>query len=83
MLILFGPSQSLCCFRWAKNHNTGSCTDMAAPVRTIQLNSQAVNDRLTNQGFQQLDGCWMSSTRWARITPLLRGRVSVTIGVAT
>jgi hypothetical protein len=56
---------------------------MAAPVRTIQLSSQAASAWLTNQGFQQLDGCWMSSNRWARITPLLRGRVSVTIGVAT
>ena len=56
---------------------------MAAPVRTIQLSSQAASAWLTNQGFQQLDGCWMSSTRWARITPLLRGRVSITVGVAT
>ena len=57
---------------------------MAAPVRTIQLNSsRAASAWLTNQGFQQLAGCWMSSNRWARITPLLRGRVSITVGVAT
>jgi len=56
---------------------------MAAPVRTIKLSSQALADWLTKQGFQQVSGCWMSSNRWARITPLLRGRVSVTIGVAT
>ena len=56
---------------------------MAAPVRTIQLNSRAASAWLTNQGFQQVSGCWMSSTRWARITPLLRGRVSITMGVAT
>jgi hypothetical protein len=56
---------------------------MSAPVRTIQLSSQAVNDWLTNQGFQHCAGCWMSSTRWARITPLLRGRVSITVGVTT
>lgn len=56
---------------------------MAAPVRTISFqNSRAANAWLTNQGFQQVSGCWMSSTRWARITPLLRGRVSITTGVA-
>lgn len=56
---------------------------MSAPVRTIQINSQDLCAWLTNQGFQQLSGCWMSSNRWARITPLLRGRVSITIGVTT
>lgn len=56
---------------------------MAAPVRTFQISSRAASAWLTNQGFQLLAGCWMSSNRWARITPLLRGRVSITVGVAT
>ena len=56
---------------------------MAASVRTIRLSSHRASAWLINQGFQQLAGCWMSSNRWARLTPLLHGRVSITVGVNT
>ena len=57
---------------------------MAAPVKQIQKpNQKSAELWLEENHFQLFAGCWMSSTRWARITPLLRGRVSITVGVAT
>ena len=57
---------------------------MAAPVKQIpKPNRKSAELWLEENHFQQFAGCWMSSNRWARITPLLRGRVSITVGVTT
>ena len=48
---------------------------MAAPMMTLKMDGAAAPIWLA--------GNWISKTRWATVTPLLRGRVSVKVGVAT
>ena len=55
---------------------------MAAPHMTIKMDEALAPLWLASNGFSCVAGRWMSKTRWATVTPLLRGRVSVTVGVA-
>ena len=55
---------------------------MAAPTMTIKMDGAKAPLWLASNGFSLVAGHWMSKTRWATVTPLLRGRVSVTVGVA-
>lgn len=55
---------------------------MAAPTMTIKIDEALAPLWLASNGFSCVAGRWMSKTRWATVTPLLRGRVSVTVGVA-
>ena len=56
---------------------------MAAPTMTIKMDGAAAPIWLTSNGFSCVAGRWMSKTRWATVTPLLHGRVSVKVVVAT
>ena len=56
---------------------------MAAPTMTIKMDGAAAPLWLTSNGFCLVAGNWISKTRWATVTPLLRGQVSVKVGVAT
>ena len=56
---------------------------MAAPTMTIKMDGAAAPLWLAGNGFSLVAGRWMSKTRWATVTPLLRGWVSVKAGVAT
>ena len=56
---------------------------MAAPHMTIKMDGDLAPLWLASNGFSCVAGRWMSKTRWATVTPLLRGRVSVKVGVAT
>ena len=56
---------------------------MAAPMMTLKMDGAAPPIWLASNGFSCVAGRWMSKTRWATVTPLLRGQVSVKVGVAT
>ena len=56
---------------------------MAAPMMTIKMDRAAAPIWLRDNGFSLVSGQWLSKTRWATVTPLLRGRVSVKVGVTT
>lgn len=56
---------------------------MAAPMMTLKMDGAAAPIWLAGNGFCLAAGNWISKTRWATVTPLLRGRVSVKVGVAT
>lgn len=56
---------------------------MAAPMMTLKMDGAAAPIWLTSNGFCLVAGNWISKTRWATVTPLLRGRVSVKVGVVT
>ena len=56
---------------------------MAAPMMTLKIDGASAPLWLAGNGFCLVAGNWISKTRWATVTPLLRGRVSVKVGVAT
>ena len=55
---------------------------MAAPTMTIKMDGALAPLWLASNGFSLVAGHWISKTRWATVTPLLRGRVALKVGVA-